>query len=213
MSEAMASSRTNAVNSRGKLDASIAAATDALLALPAGGRALGVRARGRRHDPGRICAAAPLSRRAAAGGARAKDRRLSAPHPGRAWRLAAVSRRRFRHERQRQGLFRAEDDRRLADAPHMRRAREAILARGGAAASNVFTRILLALFGMVPWRCVPVMPVEIMLLPRWFPFHLSKISYWCAHRHRAAAGVAGAEGRAPAIRRACASTNCSSNRR
>jgi squalene-hopene/tetraprenyl-beta-curcumene cyclase len=25
---------------------------------------------------------------------------------------------------------------------------------------------------------VPVMPVEIMLLPRWFPFHLSKISYW-----------------------------------
>src|SRR3546814_17827549 len=22
------------------------------------------------------------------------------------------------------------------------------------------------------------MPVEIMLLPRWFPFHLSKVSYW-----------------------------------
>ena len=22
------------------------------------------------------------------------------------------------------------------------------------------------------------MPVEIMLLPRWFPFHLSKIAYW-----------------------------------
>ena len=64
------------------------------------------------------------------------------------------------------------------DAPHMRRAREAILARGGAANSNVFTRALLALFGFVPWRAVPVMPVEIMLLPRWFPFHLSKISYW-----------------------------------
>jgi squalene-hopene/tetraprenyl-beta-curcumene cyclase len=30
----------------------------------------------------------------------------------------------------------------------------------------------------VPWRAVPVMPVEIMLLPRWFPFHLDKISYW-----------------------------------
>jgi squalene-hopene/tetraprenyl-beta-curcumene cyclase len=64
------------------------------------------------------------------------------------------------------------------DAPHMRRAREAILARGGAANSNVFTRALLALYGIVPWRAVPVMPVEIMLLPRWFPFHLSKISYW-----------------------------------
>src|SRR6185312_12812897 len=33
------------------------------------------------------------------------------------------------------------------DAPHMRRAREAILARGGAAHVNVFTRIALALFG------------------------------------------------------------------
>lgn len=64
------------------------------------------------------------------------------------------------------------------DLPHMRRAREAILAHGGAARSNVFTRILLALYEAVPWRAVPVMPVEIMLLPRWFPFHLSKISYW-----------------------------------
>ncbi len=64
------------------------------------------------------------------------------------------------------------------DAPHMVRAREAILAHGGAARSNVFTRIALALFGQVPWRAVPVMPVEIMLLPRWFPFHLNKVSYW-----------------------------------
>ena len=66
-------------------------------------------------------------------------------------------------------------------------------ARGGAASSNVFTRSLLALFGIVPWRAVPVMPVEIMLLPRWFPFHLDKISYWAPHRARAAAGADGAE--------------------
>jgi squalene-hopene/tetraprenyl-beta-curcumene cyclase len=64
------------------------------------------------------------------------------------------------------------------DAAHMRRAREAILARGGAGRSNVFTRLMLALFGFIPWRAVPVMPVEIMLLPRWFPFHIDKISYW-----------------------------------
>jgi squalene-hopene/tetraprenyl-beta-curcumene cyclase len=64
------------------------------------------------------------------------------------------------------------------DAPHMARARQIILARGGAARSNVFTRILLALFGVVTWRAVPMMPVEIMLLPRWFPFHLTRISYW-----------------------------------
>jgi squalene-hopene/tetraprenyl-beta-curcumene cyclase len=64
------------------------------------------------------------------------------------------------------------------DAPHMKRAREAILAHGGAARANVFTRSLLALWGEVPWRAVPVMPVEIMLLPKWFPFHMSKVSYW-----------------------------------
>src|SRR3546814_1513374 len=64
------------------------------------------------------------------------------------------------------------------EAAHMERARAAILAAGGAAQSNVFTRIALALFGQVPWRAVPEMPVEIMLLPRWFPFHLSKVSYW-----------------------------------
>jgi squalene-hopene/tetraprenyl-beta-curcumene cyclase len=64
------------------------------------------------------------------------------------------------------------------EADHMRRARAAILAHGGAANTNVFTRALLALFGALPWRGVPVMPVEIMLLPRWFPFHVTKISYW-----------------------------------
>ncbi len=66
----------------------------------------------------------------------------------------------------------------LPGAPHMARARVAILAAGGAERTNVFTRIQLALFGQVPWRAVPVMPVEIMHLPQWFFFHLSKVSYW-----------------------------------
>ncbi len=65
-----------------------------------------------------------------------------------------------------------------SDAAHMQRARAAILQRGGAATANVFTRIALALFGQLPWRGVPYIPVEIMLLPRWFPFHLDKVSYW-----------------------------------
>ena len=64
------------------------------------------------------------------------------------------------------------------DAPHMKKAREAMLARGGAVKANVFTRIMLALFGQLEWKAVPMMPVEIMLLPRWFPFHLTKVSYW-----------------------------------
>ena len=63
-------------------------------------------------------------------------------------------------------------------APHMTEAREAILANGGAESSNVFTRILLALFGALSWSAVPVTPVEIMFLPRRFPIHLSRISYW-----------------------------------
>ncbi len=64
------------------------------------------------------------------------------------------------------------------EAPHMQRARAAILERGGAARSNVFTRIALALFAQVPWRAVPYIPVEIMLMPRWFPFNLERVSYW-----------------------------------
>jgi squalene-hopene/tetraprenyl-beta-curcumene cyclase len=64
------------------------------------------------------------------------------------------------------------------NAPHMARAREAILKYGGAEKSNVFTRIQLALFGAVPWRAVPIMPVEVIFLPKWFPFHLSKVAYW-----------------------------------
>jgi squalene-hopene/tetraprenyl-beta-curcumene cyclase len=69
----------------------------------------------------------------------------------------------------------------IGDSPsaaHMVRAREAIISRGGAEMSNVFTRFLLALYGVVSWKAVPVMPVEIMKLPKWFPFHIYKISYW-----------------------------------
>ncbi|GLQ94597.1 squalene--hopene cyclase [Dyella acidisoli] len=62
------------------------------------------------------------------------------------------------------------------DTEPMQRARRAILAHGGAEASNVFTRTLLALHGIVPWQAVPMMPVEIIQLPAWFPVHLSKMS-------------------------------------
>jgi len=64
------------------------------------------------------------------------------------------------------------------DAPHMKRAREAIHAHGGAEHANVFTRILLALYGELSWKSVPTIPAELILLPRWFPIHLSKMSYW-----------------------------------
>src|SRR5882724_12661200 len=38
------------------------------------------------------------------------------------------------------------------NADHMQRARAAILTRGGAVKSNVFTRALLSLFGVIPWK-------------------------------------------------------------
>lgn len=63
-------------------------------------------------------------------------------------------------------------------APHMVRARHAILDYGGAERTNVFTRIQLALFGDVPWEAAPVMPVEIMLLPRRALFSVWNMSYW-----------------------------------
>ena len=63
-------------------------------------------------------------------------------------------------------------------APHMARAREAVLAAGGAAAANVFTRFQLALYGAGSWSAIPTMPVELILVPKWFPIHLNKMSYW-----------------------------------
>src|SRR3989442_11119593 len=59
----------------------------------------------------------------------------------------------------------------IGDSPealNMREARQAILDHGRAGKTNVFTRILLALYGIVSWRAVPVIPVEVMHLPRWF---------------------------------------------
>ncbi len=64
------------------------------------------------------------------------------------------------------------------NADHMIRARNAILTHGGAVNCNVFTRITLALFSQVPWRATPFIPAEVILLPKWFPFHISKVSYW-----------------------------------
>ena len=64
------------------------------------------------------------------------------------------------------------------EAPHMVKLRNFILSKGGAAKANVFTRIALATFEQLPWRGVPYIPVEIMLFPKWFPFHLDKVSYW-----------------------------------
>ena len=60
----------------------------------------------------------------------------------------------------------------------MQRAGAGYWRHGGAERTNVFTRILLAWFEQVPWRAVPYIPAEIMLLPRRFLFSLDRVSYW-----------------------------------
>jgi squalene-hopene/tetraprenyl-beta-curcumene cyclase len=65
-----------------------------------------------------------------------------------------------------------------ADEPHMRRASAYIRGAGGIGASRVFTRIWLALFGKWSWDSLPVLPPEIMLLPRWFPLNIYDFGCW-----------------------------------
>src|SRR5919197_754532 len=64
------------------------------------------------------------------------------------------------------------------DAPHLSAAREYIIASGGIAASRVFTRIWLALFGEWSWDELPAMPPELVLLPRWVPLNVYDWACW-----------------------------------
>jgi squalene-hopene/tetraprenyl-beta-curcumene cyclase len=66
----------------------------------------------------------------------------------------------------------------VADAPHMVLAREAVLEAGGAEHINTFSNFYLACLGQVSWNAVPSIPPEIIYLPRWFYFHLTKVSAW-----------------------------------
>ncbi len=61
---------------------------------------------------------------------------------------------------------------------YMQRARDAILAHGGADAVNSYTRYYLALLGQISYEQCPAVPPEVVLLPKWFPINLSKVSAW-----------------------------------
>ena len=63
-------------------------------------------------------------------------------------------------------------------ATHMAQAAAWIRDRGGIAATRVFTRIWLALFGEWPWDELPVMPPELIYLPRWFPLNVYDWACW-----------------------------------
>ncbi len=65
-----------------------------------------------------------------------------------------------------------------ADDPRMEKARDFILARGGALQTRVFTRIFLALFGQISWDGIPLLPVEFVLLPAWTGLSIYELSSW-----------------------------------
>ncbi|MGE0606750.1 MAG: prenyltransferase/squalene oxidase repeat-containing protein [Pirellulales bacterium] len=63
-------------------------------------------------------------------------------------------------------------------AEYMQRARRAIMANGGADKVNSFTRFYLALLGQIPYDACPVVPPELVLLPRACPINLYAMSAW-----------------------------------
>jgi len=65
-----------------------------------------------------------------------------------------------------------------ADLPFMQEARANILRLGGIPRLNTFSKLYLALLGQFPWKYLPTIPVEMVLLPRWAPFHIYKMSSW-----------------------------------
>jgi squalene-hopene/tetraprenyl-beta-curcumene cyclase len=64
------------------------------------------------------------------------------------------------------------------DDPHMARASQWVRDQGGIAASRVFTRIWMALFGWWKWDDLPELPPELVLLPSWVPLNIYDFGCW-----------------------------------
>jgi squalene-hopene/tetraprenyl-beta-curcumene cyclase len=64
------------------------------------------------------------------------------------------------------------------NAPHMQRAREVVLKLGGAERSNSFSKFYLSGLGQVPYSACPIIPPEIVFLPKWAYFNLYSVSAW-----------------------------------
>ena len=63
-------------------------------------------------------------------------------------------------------------------ADYMVRAREAILRSGGVEEVNSFTRLYMAMLGLIPYDLCPAVPPEMILLPLWAPFNIYEMSSW-----------------------------------
>ena len=65
-----------------------------------------------------------------------------------------------------------------ADDPKMLKAHATIVRLGGIPKSNTYTKLFLALFGQYPWKYLPIIPAEVILLPNWLHFNLYEMSSW-----------------------------------
>jgi len=66
---------------------------------------------------------------------------------------------------------------RAGDEP-MLQARRWILSKGGIANSQTLARFYLAAMNQVPWHATAALPVEITLLPKWFPLNMYELASW-----------------------------------
>ncbi|RFS82824.1 squalene--hopene cyclase [Actinomadura spongiicola] len=64
------------------------------------------------------------------------------------------------------------------DTPHMARAAAYVRGEGGVPATRVFTRFWLAMFGRWSWDDLPIVPPEMIFLPRWFPLNVYDFACW-----------------------------------
>jgi squalene-hopene/tetraprenyl-beta-curcumene cyclase len=66
----------------------------------------------------------------------------------------------------------------LPDDPRMIKAHATIVRLGGIPKANTYTKLFLALFGQYPWKHLPIIPSEIILLPTWLYFNIYEMSSW-----------------------------------
>jgi squalene-hopene/tetraprenyl-beta-curcumene cyclase len=62
--------------------------------------------------------------------------------------------------------------------PRMLKAREVALSMGGVPRMNTFSKLYLALLGLFPWRYVPTIPCEVILIGKWFHVNFYEMSSW-----------------------------------
>ena len=64
------------------------------------------------------------------------------------------------------------------NAPWMKEARSAVLRLGGIPQMNTYAKLYLALLGQFPWKYLPAVPVEVVMMPDWLFFNIYEMSSW-----------------------------------